>query len=665
VAERLLLPNYVMALGCLLVFVSALGVYLLTLAPTVTLVDSGELILACHSLGIAHPPGFPLYVLVGHLFTQLPLGNVAYRLNLMSAFFAALTTLTVFYTVRLISEANRTHPLSLFPPFLSSLFFAFSLTFWSWATVAEVYTLNTFLLSLVICLLLIWKVSSKKQTAGLAGKAWPVRCLGLAAFIYGLALGNHHVTVLLLAPAVLYWLVTTAGWRFLTTKKALLAGALLLLGLSVYLYLPLRAAQNPALNWGDPRTLGKLIWHVTGKQYRVNLFSSSLDHILGQAAYFGQLWLKQFTLVGALLALIGLGRLWQRDRHLLTFTLLIVFFDVLYAVNYDIAEDIEAYYLPTFLMTALWLGPGVAQVLAWVADKIPGFLAVAAVLLALSPLAPLASNYYVNNKSDNYIAYDYAANTLEHVEPGGLLLTRDWQLYSPLLYLQHVEGMRPDVAVMDTELLRRSWYYLYLQEQYPRLMAASQAEVADFLAQLYLFEHGQPYEPAVIQGRYIGMINAFIARSLAAGRPVYLTMNMEPGIGQDTTWAPEGLAFRLYPDTAYHPHDGSGLELRGLADGTVHLDPVAQQVRRNYAMMTTNRGIYLASYGRHAEAIDAYQRALAIDSAYPLTYRKLGDSFFALGRYAEAADAYQQAVALDPEDVAARQGLEAARSRAQ
>ena len=104
-------------------------------------------------------------------------------------------------------------------------------------------------------------------------------------------------------------------------------------------------------------------------------------------------------------------------------------------------------------------------------------------------------------------------------------------------------------------------------------------------------------------------------------------MTMEPGIGQGYTWVPEGLAFRLYLDTAYHPHDGAGLELRGLADGTLHLDPVAQQVRWNYTMMTTNRGIYLASYGRHAEAIDAYQRALAIDSAYPLGYWKLGTAF--------------------------------------
>ena len=105
-------PNYLMVLACLLVFVIAFGFYLLTLAPTVTLVDSGELILACHSLGIAHPPGFPLYVLIGHLFAQLPFGNVAYRLNLMSALFAALTALTVFCAVRLI-KANRTRLLSL------------------------------------------------------------------------------------------------------------------------------------------------------------------------------------------------------------------------------------------------------------------------------------------------------------------------------------------------------------------------------------------------------------------------------------------------------------------------------------------------------------------------------------------------------------------------
>ena len=155
------------------------GVYVKTLAPTVSFFDSGELISAAHTLGVAHPPGYPLYVLLGWFFSRLPVGNVAYRLNLMSAFFASLAALMVYYiTYTIVSQRSRNHksqitnhksqitnspsstPERMLYPVVSmcaSFMFAFSLTHWKHAVLAEVYSLNAFLCGLVLLLLLEWR----------------------------------------------------------------------------------------------------------------------------------------------------------------------------------------------------------------------------------------------------------------------------------------------------------------------------------------------------------------------------------------------------------------------------------------------------------------------------------------------------------------------------
>src|SRR5262245_37155657 len=222
----------VMAAG--LVFASALVLYAITLAPTVTLVDSGELIVAARRLGVAHPPGFPLYVLLAHLATIFPVGNVAVRVNFASSVFAALAaaTLTQLVSEMLLcsdvagklkatlagrnrarkrrgerssvetaasSEEPRVHAVALVMPGVAAgLLFAFSRTLWGYATIAEVYTLNTFLILLIFALMFRWRrgVLKEGSTTGSANAPRKQdRWLNSAAFVFGLALGVHHVSV--------------------------------------------------------------------------------------------------------------------------------------------------------------------------------------------------------------------------------------------------------------------------------------------------------------------------------------------------------------------------------------------------------------------------------------------------------------------------------------
>ncbi len=607
-------------LTAVIIFFVALIVYLLTLAPTVTLVDSGELITAAALPGVAHPPGFPLYVLTGHFFSMIPLENIAWRLNLMSAVFAAAAGAVLFLTVKRFFS----HGGSFLPGPVASLGFAFSLTFWGYAVVTEVYTLNVFLTVLLIFLLLSRRENRAKNSP--QSNSSSRRGLLIPAFLFGLALGNHHVTILLLVPAFIYLLISVEGWRFFISRQVLPVYLMVLLGMAVHLYLPLRASRDPLLNWGDPSSWGRFVGHLTGKQYHGEQFSlSSFSSLADQSVRFLRLWAGQFTPAGLVFVLLGLPALRKRDRRLFWFTVLMAGFSILYALNYQIASDREAYYLPVFLVSALWLGEGIGAVVSWASSRGKLIRITASILILLLPAFILLQNWSRCDRSRDFIAENYARDTLKGIEPGGLLLTREWQLYSPLLYLQLVEGVRPDTAVIDTSLLKRSWYFQYLRRQYPDLLEAAAPEVEAYRNQLELFEKGLPHDGNLIQRRFLAMIEAFIAGHLPAG-PVYLTMPVEEGLRADYTWIPSGLAFRLWSGKDPPPPPEIELDLKGLNDATVPLTPEAKHVRSNYALMLVNYGTFWESREGPEAGLPYYLRALELDPGCRLARRLLARS---------------------------------------
>src|SRR5213595_825109 len=222
-----------------MVFLAALLLYSWTLAPTVTLVDSGELILAARGLGVAHPPGFPLWVMLAHLASLLPLGNVAARINFSSALFAALACaiLTLVAAELLITASSSTVPtrktkagkqsrksegspgdgfLVFAPAVGGGLLMAFSRTLWAYATITEVYALNALLILLIFFLVVRWRrriieTRSDSSAASATHDTW----IYAAAFVFGLAMGVHHVTVALTLPAIAVVVYRTQGLKFL------------------------------------------------------------------------------------------------------------------------------------------------------------------------------------------------------------------------------------------------------------------------------------------------------------------------------------------------------------------------------------------------------------------------------------------------------------------
>jgi len=195
------------------VFALSLILYLVTLAPTVTLVDSGELILAAHTSGVAHPPGFPLYVMLASLASYLPFGEIAVRVHLLSAVCGSLAAgMMTLLSFELLTASGQLDNLtdrirSIAPPVFAGSLFAVSRTLWAYSTIAEVYALNTLLIVTVFWLIIGWRRRFLDNEPS-------SRRLYLAAFIFGLALGVHHVTVALMLPALAMLVFSTAGLSF-------------------------------------------------------------------------------------------------------------------------------------------------------------------------------------------------------------------------------------------------------------------------------------------------------------------------------------------------------------------------------------------------------------------------------------------------------------------
>jgi tetratricopeptide (TPR) repeat protein len=657
------------------VFLVALLVYSWTLAPTVTLTDSGELIVAAYGLGVAHPPGFPLWVMLAHLASVVPVGNIAVRINFSSAVFAALAcaTLTLVVAELIVTASYFAAPrrrnkaarqgsniensnaggLLMFAPAVGAgLLMAFSRTLWSYATITEVYTLNAFLLLLVFFFVVRWRrriIEARRASSAAVGTqdTW----IYAAALVFGLAMGVHHVTVALTLPAIAVVVYRTEGLKFFTSRRLLYAalisiGALVL----VYSYLPWAASRSPAMNWGNPRSLQEIWWHITGRQYRV-FFSFSSATMGAQFVEFCRMALREFGFawlpLTLFLAVAGFASACKRDRTAFWFLLLIVLADLAYSLSYEIAEDKDAYYLPAFISIAIATGQGIRWLIQFAASRRSPILrpyVAAATAIALTSATAFAANWPFNNRRHYFIADDYVENLFSTIAPNGLLLTQDWQVASPMLYAQEVERRRGDVKVVDINLLRRSWYFDYLKHAHPALMDRSRDKIDAYVEILKQWER----DPAAfaqsqeltrrISMALLDMIQSIVRNEIRVA-PVYLTNDVlvaDSTNGYLTRWipqsyqlVPQGLVFNLATDQSFHEPPDPHLRMRGLADGTVRFakdDVMNVKVLPAYTRMLTNRGRYLALFNQHERAILAFKEALALDPNLVAAQQGLAES---------------------------------------
>ncbi len=451
----------------------ALALYLRGLAPGLLGGDSGEFQFAAWLGGFAHPTGYPLYLLLGRLWTHLlPLGDPAWRMNAFSAVWGAaavgLFYLLALQVLRIVTRPPWPAVAIRLPALLAAVTFAVSSTFWSQALIAEVYTLNAALLSAILLALVRWAATGR------------LRPLYLAAFTFGLSLAHHRTTILWVpAIALFFWLTTrskgaarpstaqhtpAAPLRMrLSRRRFALLAVLVLLPLLLYGYIPLTAPHAPylhvqvgpeqALELYTPTVPG-FVNYVTGRAFESE-FRPPVE-ALGRLLPSARLLAGELTWGGVALGLIGLAWLARRSRPLLGLTglgfLTLLTFNLFYGIG-----DIAAYYIPLYALWSLWIALGVAA------------LAVACATLAARVIRPSAAHHLVSlfpcllafllpshllltyftplDQSRNSQARAiWGAILSEEIPQNAILVTNDRDEMMPFWYMRYVEGVRPDLT---------------------------------------------------------------------------------------------------------------------------------------------------------------------------------------------------------------------------
>lgn len=457
------------------VFIACLLLYLATLAPSIVTLfdDSLEFQLVTYQLGIAHPTGYPLYTLLGKLFTFIPVGNIAYRVNLMSAVFGAATVALLFLLIwrvlqmqlkprrnseppesKLQSELEEVgsnqpqeqlHPAGsvVWPSYVGSLIgailFAVGFVFWQQATIAEVYTLNT----LFIVSILLITVTANRQS--------PQPIYGLA-FLFGLSL-THHRTMVLLLPAVGLYLLLIYGKALFQPKILLVSVGLGLLPLSLYLYLPLRGEVG-SLD-GTYRHSWAGFWQqVTASGYGTFIFSNPFNQERDAAFYWNLMNDQFYTIMPGLIGVLYLARRGPYSILGLTGIAFLTYFT--FNIFYNVA-DIEVFFIPVFLVWTLWSGLGAGFMLDTMARlRHPTWRwGVVTLLLAIFGLIIgqlISTTYPILKQSYTWQVHDYGLDILRQPFDEQPILVGILGEMNLVRYFQQTENQNPDIQTVAADL---------------------------------------------------------------------------------------------------------------------------------------------------------------------------------------------------------------------
>lgn len=444
--------------GCAAV---AAGVYAATLCPTVAGGDSGELIAAAHVLGVVHPPGYPLYTLLGKLVTLIPAGTIAWRVNLLSALCDAGAA---FLLCRAAVAATQ----RLFAGILAAGAFAFSPLVWPYAVTAEVFALNNLFVAGLLWLTL-------RAVADPAGNSWRIPVAGLWL---GLGLSNHHTLVFFGAPVLLF-LVRLDGARALQPRALARLGCGLAAGLVPYLHLVVASRAAPPIQWGDAATWHGFLDHLLRRDYGTFRLASAGTGAAGQLVPWLELFVERFGetsgWIGPPLVLAGA---WSLKRRSPTRAVTALWLAVLAAyllvfstlANLRVDEALHVTALARFwqqaVVVAAWLmGLGLAEVtrgLGSVRGPASGWLVAVA-----QPLLLVSTGFAAMDHTQRVFLREYGAAILAEMPPDALLLITSDEAIGSVVYLQQVEGLRPDVRVIPTGQLGSPWFRRLAERRFP------------------------------------------------------------------------------------------------------------------------------------------------------------------------------------------------------
>ncbi len=514
----------------ILVGLAAGAVYLITLAPSVSFWDSGEYLTCCWTAGVPHPPGVPLFVLLGRfstiLFSFIP--AVAPRVNLLCAFSSAFA---IGILVRLVQRwGNRMNfsriwyrPMSV----LSGLIAAFSYSIWRNGNATETYA-TALLMTFIILLLFDCWIDRYAEKNGKKfkpdGGGWgEARYLLLISYLLILAVANHGSVPLITGPPILMmFLIYAFRKRTVIWKKSwfiLTILGLVVLAFSIHLYMPLRAVQSPEINETDSTNWTNFSKAFSREQYgttsiferkgpfldQMKLYlkylswqSGRVDHgwdrlLGGQAGFAVSMLMKIILVFGAIYGIFVIGM--KRPKLLLylgfLFLMSSVFF-IFLILNFKTGtegtllgevRERDYFFGASFAFFAIFSGIGLVSILK---DFLPERSKLAWIAL-LIPVASLAANMHRCDRSESLFARDYGINLLESCPENAVLITNGDNDTFPLWFAQGVLGVRRDVIVSNLSLMNTNWYVDQLIDRDSLLLDYRNLGLVDSLRPVFIW----------------------------------------------------------------------------------------------------------------------------------------------------------------------------------
>ena len=477
--------------------------YLVTLSPSTAMWDTSEYIAAAYVVGLPHPPGNPLFVLLGRFFAVLPLGglSVAVKINILAALTSAIAAGMWFLVAeRVLVSWLPERWQRIVGGVVATVIGATAFTVWNQSVVNEkVYTVSLMGLAIISWLTVRWSDDPEGPAAD--------RTLILIAYLLGLGNANHMMG-LLAAPAVMVAVLVRRPDTLLRWRLLLLIAAVFLLGNTPFLTQPIRAAHFPPINEGEPTTWSAFWYNFNRGQYgKPSVFDRQVPFV-GQLGmywlYFSWQWFRDMTgewqrlqsLLAAAFMVLGLVGGWvhyKRDRRsfwyfgtfMLTLTLLLIWYlNFKYGHSQCLAmgntpgvpcevRDRDYFFIVSFSAWGVWTGLGLVYLWESIAamfgsqsvkvgrefQQLPKRRSwVLASWVLVLAFIPLFANWTAASRSGQTDTRDFAHDLLDSVEPYGVLVTVGDNDTFPLWYAQEVEGIRKDVVVANTSLLNTDWY---------------------------------------------------------------------------------------------------------------------------------------------------------------------------------------------------------------
>ena len=407
----------------LIIFFLLSLIYFCTIDKGLTPEDSGELASAVYSIGIPHPPGYPLYVLTAKLWTFIfPFKNIIFRLNIFSSLFAIITCLILYEIIFSILKNKKL-------AIIFSLIFGVSRTFWACSIVTELYSFNMFLVSLFI--LFTFKILKNQSYSK------------FYFFLTGILMISHYSNFLIIIPC--YFIIYK---KYKKSIFKLINFGFLILPLSLFLVLLIRSKSEPFINWGNPKNINNLLFHIMRLSLGpiVNTGKRSFALFIEQLKLFLKMFYLQFGILNSVIlsifAIYSIFKFPNEFKKLFAFLLILNSLGVILLLNFKTDEEglwiNIPFFLQFFMIFIITASYGISFI-----KRFNFFITFLILILTF------LNNYRYNNRSGYNWTLQYNKNLLKSASYRGIIfLAKDFITF-PILYLQNVEYLRPDLKFYD------------------------------------------------------------------------------------------------------------------------------------------------------------------------------------------------------------------------